>query len=160
MSRIKFTEKYPDQGVRALSWKQPYASMMLHGKAETRTWNSKYRGWVLICASQQPYSVRDIRKISGDWQYSRIENILINEQKYGVLPTGHAIAVGYLSATKYMGDHYTDKQMIEDKTFVNYSENLWIHEYMDVQPIAPFYYKGSQGWKNLDQETIDKIILL
>lgn len=52
---MKFTEKYPGADIRALSTKQPYASLMLHGKVETRTWDSKYLGWVLICASKQAY---------------------------------------------------------------------------------------------------------
>jgi hypothetical protein len=44
-----------DQKLMALSWKQPYAELMLHGKIETRTWQTKYRGWVMVCASKQPY---------------------------------------------------------------------------------------------------------
>ena len=39
--------------IRALSLKQPYANLVASGKKsmETRTWSTKYRGDMLICAS-------------------------------------------------------------------------------------------------------------
>lgn len=43
---------------RALSVKEPWASLIREGKKtiETRTWNTKYRGDVLIVASKRPKS--------------------------------------------------------------------------------------------------------
>ena len=29
--------------IRSLVWKEPFASLMLQGKIETRTWSTKYR---------------------------------------------------------------------------------------------------------------------
>lgn len=49
--------------IRALWWREPYASLMLQGKVETRTWNTNYRGLVLICASIKPYDDADILRI-------------------------------------------------------------------------------------------------
>lgn len=48
--------------MKVLTIKEPYASMILKGKKtiETRTWKTKYRGLVLLHASQSPKS-----KISG-----------------------------------------------------------------------------------------------
>lgn len=48
--------------MKALSIKEPWASMILSGKKtiETRTWKTKYRGSILLCASKNPES-----KISG-----------------------------------------------------------------------------------------------
>lgn len=42
--------------MKALSIREPYASMILTGKKtiETRTWKTNYRGSVLLCASQRP----------------------------------------------------------------------------------------------------------
>ncbi len=44
--------------MKALSIKEPWASMIYNGQKtiETRTWNTKYRGWVLLCASKKPKS--------------------------------------------------------------------------------------------------------
>jgi hypothetical protein len=41
---------------KAISLKQPWASLVAEGKKtiETRKWNTKYRGDLLICASQSP----------------------------------------------------------------------------------------------------------
>jgi len=48
--------------MKALSIREPWASMILEGKKsiETRTWKTKYRGKILLCASKNPKS-----KISG-----------------------------------------------------------------------------------------------
>jgi len=48
--------------MKAISIKEPYASMLLDGSKtiETRTWQTKHRGKLLLCASKHPES-----KISG-----------------------------------------------------------------------------------------------
>ena len=48
--------------MKALSIKEPWASMILEGKKtiETRTWGTKHQGKILLCASKNPKS-----KISG-----------------------------------------------------------------------------------------------
>ena len=48
--------------MKAISIKEPWASMILEGKKtiETRTWKTKHRGKLLLCASKNPKS-----KISG-----------------------------------------------------------------------------------------------
>ncbi len=153
--------------VRALSWKQPYASLMLHGKIETRSWNTNYRGKVLICASKTPYNYNDIMAISGERQGQRVLNYM-NSQKIEQ-PNGVAIAIGELVDCRPMEPK--DKLL----TFVEYvspwmsmrerkngqihwvEKQLWCHIYKNVQPIEPFEWKGTQGWKILDEETKAKI---
>ena len=41
---------------KAISLKQPFANLVCEGKKtiETRTWNTEYRGDLLICSSQNP----------------------------------------------------------------------------------------------------------
>lgn len=167
----KFKDKYGSQEVRALSWKQPYASLMLHGKVETRTWDTKYRGWVLICASKHPYNTNSVNQISGAVQMDRIfktigaeeipnmpiKSYIIQNDKFQI---GQAIAIGYLEDCFRMERFADLKLSIEERCFVKYSPNLYMHIYKNVQAIEPFDWKGSQGWKKLDQETIDKIILI
>ena len=172
VSRIKFTEKYPGEVVRALSWKQPFASLMLHGKHETRTWNTNIRGWVLICASQNPYTYNKALEIMMLREMAHFLRVFDADGKYiqeeyknivGNMRTGVALAVGYLSAVKYMGDYIGNRNThieIEEKCFVRYNPDLWIHEYTDVQPIVPFEWKGKQSWSILTDEQKDKIILL
>lgn len=141
---IKYNE------IRALSWKQPYASMMLHGKQETRSWNTKYTGLVLICASLQPYNTTQLCSISGAHYARQILN-LVNPKE---APKGMAIALGRLVGSRPM------KEADMDTTFVSYYEDLFVHIYSHVRAIKPFPWKGKQGWTTLSQEQKQQIILL
>ncbi len=125
MERPIFT---PDQKLLALSWKQPYAELMLHGKYETRTWNANYRGWVLICASLKSYYTEQLTRMG---KYLSIKN-----PNY----EGRAIAIGRLIDCRPM------KPEDEDKAFVLYSPDRFVHIYDPVIPIEPFPWKGKQGW--------------
>lgn len=44
--------------MKAISIKEPWASMILSGKKtiETRTWQTLHRGFILLCASKNPKS--------------------------------------------------------------------------------------------------------
>jgi hypothetical protein len=143
-----------ENDILALSWKQPFASLMLHGKIETRKWNTKYRGYVLICASKKSYTVNEIFNICGGVQYYRITDTFF---KSGYDPNkvdslcGLAIAIGKLVDCRPM------VKEDENKCFVIHNPNLWCHIYEDVKPIQPFPFKGHQGWTKLDKETFDKI---
>lgn len=138
--------------IRALSWKQPYASLMLHGKIETRRWATPYRGLVLICASLKEYTDEQLDLLAGDKQVSRIINTLspikIEETN------GTAIGIGRLVDCRLM------KKSDEDKCFVQYSPDLWCHIYQEVKAIEPFPWKGSQGWRKLTKEIRDQIIII
>lgn len=129
--------------MKALFWKQPYANLMLHGKIETRTWNTNYRGLVLICASKIPYTTSIVNIISD----MNIYEMLKNEK----IELGSAIAVGNLVDCRLM------KPEDEKQCFVKYSPNLYCHVYEDVKAIEPFKLKGQVGWMNIDDEILNKI---
>lgn len=136
--------------MRSLSWKQPYADLMFHGKIETRTWATKYRGMVLIVASKVPYNAKQVLAIAGKQQYERIF-MMFHPRNATRLPDslyGHAIGIGELYACRPM--HRED----EDSTFVQYHPGLWCHVYRNVRRIDPFVQKGTMGWRGLtaDQE--------
>lgn len=137
--------------IRALSCKQPYAELMLHGKIETRSWYTKYRGLVLICVSKKSYSTEQLRNISGGNQLWRMGEFLdIENPKY----EGKAIAIGVLI------DCRTMKPEDEDKCFVRYYPDLWCHEYIHVTPIVPFEWKGSRKWGKVGEDIISSIKFL
>lgn len=157
--------------LRALSWKNPFAELMLHGKIETRVWATKYRGPVLICASQKSYSEMSVIGIAGEVQAQRIFSLLT--------ATGtrerneYAIAIGNLVHCREM--HKAD----EYKCFVNYREpwieeriskktgkirrvkmKLYCHIYENVRAIEPIPWKGSQGWREVPEEIKQTIKIL
>jgi hypothetical protein len=141
----------PSEKLLALSWKQPYAELMLKGKIETRTWNTNYRGWVLICASKQPYFTEQLRRISGGKQLVRMGDFLA---KINPGFEGKAIAIGRLVDCRPM------RKEDEDKCFVQFFPDLFCHVYEDVQAIEPIPWKGKQGWSEVSPEVKAKIILL
>jgi hypothetical protein len=137
----------PDQELRALSWKQPFAELMLRGKIETRTWKTNYRGWVLICASKKPYPPRELDEISGPIQYYRICKTLSDPNGvWDKLQHGVAIAIGRLVDCRPM------ELKDESECFVAFNPNLFCHVYTDVQAIKPIPWKGSQGWGKVPME--------
>jgi hypothetical protein len=139
----------PNQKVLALTWKQPYASLMLHGKIETRKWKTNYRGWVLICAGLSEYTDSQLRSIAGATQRDRIFTAL----DYRTQPLGKAIAIGRLSDCRPMQPEDADK------CFVAFNPDLYCHIYEDVRPIEPIPWKGKQGWATVPQEVLNQIII-
>lgn len=145
--------------MKALWWKQPYGQLMAHGKIETRTWSTDYRGPVLICTSKTPYSERRLMEIAGSENYKRIKEILRGQGYYN----GYAIAVGELyDCRHFVYDGTSQYQEEIAKTFVKPSitMGLYGHFYRDVRLIHPFKMKGKLGWGTVDQDIIDKIIYL
>lgn len=134
----------PDQELRALSWKQPYGELMLYGKIETRTWPTKYRGWVLMCASKQPYFTDQLKRISGVDQMWRMGYYLPENPSHY---EGNAFAIGYLVDCRPM------QKEDENNCFVQYYPDLFCHVYENVYPINLIPWKGSQGWKKVDEAT-------
>ena len=140
------SDLFGNHEVRALSWKQPYASLMLHGKIETRKWPTKYRGLVLICASKTGYKFEVINnQISGSKQCDRIW-LTLECERFKDLPSGQAIALGELVDCRKM------RPEDEDACFVKYNPDLWCHIYRNVRAIQPFDYKGSQGWRKITND--------
>lgn len=157
-----------DLNVRALSWKQPFAELMLppYDKIETRIWPTNYRGWVLICASQSRYSEMDLIDISGEVQTQRIFNSFNARRQSERL--AQAIGIGYLTDCRPM------QKADENRCFVQYKEpwmvrskktgycktkRLWVHVYENVSRIECIEWKGKQGWSTLTPEQKAKIVV-
>ena len=145
-----------DERVLALSWKQPFASAMLVGKVETRSWNTNYRGLVLICSSQKYYKPDEIEFISGKKlshkMWLKMQKLLTRETPN--FEPSSALAIAQLVDCRPM------KIEDEEQTFVKFNPNLYCHFYENVRKIQPFFWKGCQGWKELSQEVKASIVFL
>ena len=141
--------------IKALSWKDPYGFLMLHDKIETRSWNTNYRGLVLICITKKPYRKQEVMKISGINIFNKIIKIISNYRAVTESSisanAGNAIAVGELINCRSM------KKEDEEKCFVKYYPELFCHVYKDVTPIIPFPWKGKQGWSNVPEDIVKEI---
>ncbi len=159
--------------LRALSFKQPYGSLLANCNKiiETRTWDTPYRGKVLICISKVGYSLRQLSSISHLFQYKRmcsqlpmssifdlndLTKLQDNHWKVPVYPLylGQAIAIADLVETR--------KMRLEDEkpAMVVYNSEIYSHIYENVERILPFPYKGGMKWTNVNESIIRHIELL
>ena len=146
--------------IKALSWKEPYGTLMLYGKIETRIWRTNYRGLVLICASKKSYCIDDVLDISPSgfmdiWNIFKIDPNDFNWDSYNLFKrAGKAFAIGNLVDCRPM------KPEDEEKAFVKYYPDLYSWIFEDVKAIQSFPWKGSLGMRFLTQEEKQKIILI
>lgn len=138
------------ENMLALSWKEPFATLMIAGnKIETRTWETKVRGLVLICSSLKPYTTDESLAIMGQDNFNRAGNVFLATGMWPKLTTGpstygKAIGIGRLVDCRPM------KSKDEERCFVEYSPDLWCHEYTEVQTIDPFPFVGGQKWRKIE----------
>lgn len=142
---------FPYNPIRALTWKEPYASLMAFGKIETRNWATTYTGDVLICCGKTPYTEKQLLQIAGKEQLERIKQV-VELGNYQHL--GKAIGVAKLTRCRMMW------RSDEDKTFVQYTGKLYSHIYENFRPIRSFDFRGQQGWKKLPESIWDQIDFL
>lgn len=136
--------------MRALSWKQPFGTAMLHGKIETRKWDTRYRGLVLICTSKSGYTHNQMMAISGSVLCDRLYDKMVPDTGTA-FSIGEAIAVGELIDTRPM---LPDDEL---KTLVKYNPSLFCHIYRNVRAIKKFPWKGSLGWRTVSSEVEESI---
>lgn len=138
---------YTEAEVRALSIKQPFASMMLNGKRyETREWPTNYRGYVLLVASKAPYTLYDLSKFSKMTTIDKMRGIL-SVDKFNELPLGVTVAIGRIVDCREM------VKADEAEAFVQAPDQWdqkWVHEYADVTPVQAIPWKGVQKWRTLN----------
>lgn len=146
-------ELFENETIRALGWYQPFASLMFHGKIETRTYPTKVRGKVLIYACQGKYKLIMLLAIVGATILKKICEVLgfASSDSFTKLPRGCAIGIANLTDCRPM------TPSDEDKCFVKYRQELWCWIFEDVQEIEPFPFKGKQGWSVLSDDMKSKI---
>lgn len=135
---------FGQETIRALSWRQPFGTLMLHGKLETRSWFTTYRGLVLICISDQKVNHAKTLELAGPGGVKLIDDFYKANKINPDLVIGKAIAVGRLVNCRAM------RKEDEKAAFVDYKPGLFVHFYEDVRRIEPIPWKGSQRWGRVD----------
>lgn len=116
--------------MKAISIRNPYAHMILCGEKEFefRTWQTDYRGNLLICSSANP----------------KIKNTIC----------GHALCVVRLNdITKVTPKNYRDFGL--DRSDLD--SNLYAWQLTDLRVIKPFPVKGKLNFYNVDDDLIEII---
>lgn len=141
--------------IRTICLYQPFASLMLHGKIETRMWKHdfKVRGKFLIYSSVKPYKERDVFELCGVRMAQDIYLQLFSEPTKDL--NGYAIALGTLKEYRDM------KPEDESKCYVPYAPGRKCLVFEDVKRIKPFVlskvFRG-QGIRILNDAEKSKII--
>ena len=139
--------------LKMLCWKQPFASLMLppFSKVETRSKPIKFRGLVLIVATQAPYKDRELIKLCGGEQALWLESQVAGHDGY---MNGCAIGIGYLHYCRHLNDG--------DKTYIKKEQHTGRYAWLfkNVFAIEPIEMKGFQGWRNASPDLRSQIKLL
>jgi hypothetical protein len=143
------------EDVRALCYWQPFGTLMLYNKVETRGYATDYRGLILICTTQKSLAKQnssEARRIIP--HYAAIDACVTEELLIADHPTihlnGYAIAIGRLVECR--------KTRKDDNTYFMHWKELYAHVYEDVKRIKPFKFKGFQGRPRLISEEVKQQI--
>lgn len=138
--------------IKSLVLREPFGSLMLHGKIETRTWKTPHRGLVLICTSMKAYNLREMESICGtELMIDALRRLTKTHQS-------KAIAIGRLVDIRPF-----TKEM-ESRAFVKFIENerrpRFGFFFEDVYPIEPFPFVGHLGLINISKDVRKKIKII
>ena len=158
--------------IRSLGFYQPFGSLMLHGKIETR-WVRAYRkapfplGKYIFYTTKKPCDETTLLKWCGIYTAARVHTTLLEEPTKNL--NGYAIGIGDLvDVTRILKDSHDilrtfvkgsdiRHEIIEGKS-TEYHRHLLYFE--NVKRIEPFQIKGKQGVGILTPEQIKQIKIL
>ncbi len=157
------TDLFGKEVIRAIGLYQPFASLMLHGKIETRWVNNGRKppfplGKYLIYSCKTPYADGAFRHIMNKAEYGKCIDLKQSDDSFNL--NGYAICL--LDFIKIIDPVPPG---IEDKTFVSYMSPGVVNRRVgivasNVQRIKPFKFKGKQGISFLTEEQKQQIQII
>ncbi len=146
---------FENEKIRTLGLYQPFASLMLHGKMESR-WVKRGNkapfplGKYLIYSTQKAYSDSEFLRMSGP-EYRDAKRILADEGT--TMVRGEALCIGELVEVcpmpkmwLSMAFYWPPVKELEDCDDIAIDGYvLWALWFMEVKRINPFPFKGKQG---------------
>ncbi len=172
---IRVAEKLGVPIIRTLGLYQPYASLMMCGKIETRWVKAGKKppfplGKYLIYSCKKSYSTQEFKKIAGSFYDAAMRRLGISthtKSEYHLDKNGYALCVGELVAVEklnnvQMARAYVDfeTEVISGMRYVAESNGriLWGLHFGNIQTLDPFPFKGKQGIGFLSEEDKAKIV--
>lgn len=135
------------QITRCLSLTQPWATLVAIGakRYETRSWLTKYRGWIAIHASKG--FPLDCVELCLEEPFASVL-IAAGVEKAKDLPVGQVICVANL--VDCISTHvWAPNRDMNEYRFGDYSKDRYAWKFQDVKRVDPFAAKGSLGLWNL-----------
>ena len=126
--------------MKALSLWQPWASLIAIGakRYETRSWSTRYRGPILICAAKTMNS--ECKRALLDVE---IQKALVGAG-VKIIPFGVAVCIVDLKGC-YPTGNMSKEQIGTDLPFGDFTPGRYAWKLEDLRKIPPFAVKGKQG---------------
>lgn len=156
---------FGDETIRTFGLYQPFASLMLNGKVETRwVMNNKACpfpfGKYLLYSTKVGYTEEGFRYIAGEY-YDEAKTVLTNEPTLAL--NGYALCIGdlwhkikmtnYSMKNAYVGLKNMQSCLSMERNTIEFDgRSLWGLHFMNVKRIKPFPFKGKQGIGFLTKE--------
>lgn len=137
--------------IKAISIHQPWASLIASGvkKFETRSWSTRHRGPLLICASKYKLPPIEVRFLMLDLQTPSIGDV--SEERFYYLPFGKAVCLVNLEACISTDLIHFDRRFKEtDRPFGDFSPGRFAWRLRNVRTFEPFPVRGQQGLFNVE----------
>jgi len=121
---------------RALTVREPWCTLIAWGakRIETRTWRTRYRGPLLLCAG---------KTVEEDLVATLVE---AEQLPYPVMP-GHALATANLVACR-------QGRAADQRLAMCTATDLWAWVLEDVVPCRPFKVRGQPGLFDIDCDPV------
>lgn len=128
--------------MKALTIKEPYASIIMSGlkEYETRSWKTNYRGKIYIHAS---IKIDDDLKSRNDLQKLVYDNNI-------TLKPGYILCEAYLDDCIYMNDMFIKNVSDKEKMVGRYELGRYAWHLSDIRVIEPVQAKGKLGIWNYE----------
>jgi hypothetical protein len=160
-----------DEVIRTLGFYQPFGTLMLNGKVETR-WARVNRklsfpiGKYLLYTTKKSCTYGQFIEWSGIHTINRVKALIWDDPTKDL--NGYAIAIGELKTIREMRledeencfVHYKGTEYRNDKNNIQHEYHQFCLQFENIQRIKPFEFKfGKQGVGILPQSEIYKINL-
>jgi hypothetical protein len=127
--------------MKALSLHQPWASLILFGikKYETRSWETNYRGKLLICAAQKKGLLQ-----KESYGYIRSKYLSIRTPAYTNLPFGVTILKCNLTECIKMTKEFIEKQSEQEIDCGDWTEGKYAWKLENIEEVPQIEVTGRQ----------------
>lgn len=148
--------------MKALTLWQPWASLMAdgHKRVETRSWDSRYRGPIVIHAAKHVPAGCGASELSFGFREFYCSAYDIPRIEYELhaakLPKGSILCIANLIAIEETTKVYSDLSTME-KIFGNYDEGRFAWFFEDVRKIEPIECAGNRLLWNVPKEIEGKL---
>ncbi|MBE9199074.1 MULTISPECIES: ASCH domain-containing protein [unclassified Nodularia (in: cyanobacteria)] len=131
--------------MKALSLWQPWASAIALGmkSVETRSWGTKYRGYLLICSAQKDTREQEL-------YFYEIIKPIDRRLTYNDFPFGVAVAVVNIKRVVKITEKLITEQSDLEKKLGLWEVGRYAWVFDEIRPITPFEVKGKQGLFDVD----------